>query len=299
MTPVTLGAADSPLTTRAAEFLAAGPSDAQPLISYVCQLPGAGAPRHIAEHMATALFAGHTRFARDTTGRWHLREASAAYAVSVEPPLASTSFVVVDVETTGSRAYNGDRVTEVAAVLVRGDETKILFDSLVNPERPIPPQITRLTNITWAMVKRAPRFADVCDQLLGALEGHVFVAHNAMFDWRFLTMEVERATGRVLTGRRLCTVRMARHLIPELKRRSLDALARYYDIEITQRHRAGGDAVATARVLQRLLGVADDVGCGTVTDVEQLIADRRNATKKKKRRRRSALPGPVIEDTTA
>ena len=70
---LTLGDADTPLTTRAAELLATGPADAQALISYVCQLPGA--PLNIAEHMAAALFAGHQRFVRDRDGRWRLREA--------------------------------------------------------------------------------------------------------------------------------------------------------------------------------------------------------------------------------
>jgi DNA polymerase-3 subunit epsilon len=72
------------------------------------------------------------------------------------------------------------------------------------------------------MVRNAPIFAEICDQLLGVLDGRVFVAHNANFDWRFLSMEIERATRRTLSGRRLCTVRMARKLRPGLRRRSLD-----------------------------------------------------------------------------
>ena len=74
MTSVTLGNADTLLTSRAADFLSAGPADAQSLISYVCQLPGA--PATVAEHMATALFAGHAKFVRDRVGRWMLRDVS-------------------------------------------------------------------------------------------------------------------------------------------------------------------------------------------------------------------------------
>src|SRR5260370_32053612 len=98
---LTVAASDSPLTHRAAEFLSAGPADAQTLISYVCQLPGA--PARVAEHMATALFAGHRRFARDLDGRWRLNERGSAAVVAPPLSLAGGSFIVVDVETTGSR----------------------------------------------------------------------------------------------------------------------------------------------------------------------------------------------------
>src|SRR5947207_3013925 len=113
MHQLTLGAVDTPLTVRAADFLAAGPADAQSLISYVCQLPGA--PRHVAEHMAAALFAGHQRFARDLDGKWRLRgAANEMFVPSLAGDLRKQSFIVVDVEATGSRAQHGDRITEVA-----------------------------------------------------------------------------------------------------------------------------------------------------------------------------------------
>src|SRR5205085_8378874 len=165
---LTLGGTDSLLTERAADFLAAGPANAQTLISHVCQLPGA--PLTIAEHMAAALFAGHKRFARDPLGRWCLREASAptAWPSAMIRELGRESFAVVDVETTGSRSTAGDRVTEVAVVVVRDGVATTAFETLINPERSIPPMISALTNITWSMVKDAPRFGDVCDQLVGA-----------------------------------------------------------------------------------------------------------------------------------
>ncbi len=294
MTGVALGAEDSVLTDRAAEFLLAGPANAQALISHVCQLPGA--PLNIAEHMATALFAGHARFARLSDGRWRLREASSVPRVEAARSLHDESFVVVDLETTGSRAYGSDRVTEVGVVRVSGGVATTVFESLINPERPIPPSITAITNITPAMVRRAPRFADVCDQVLAVLEGNVFVAHNARFDWRFLSMEVERVTRRPLAGRTLCTVRMARQLLPAVRRRNLDSLANYYDIEIVGRHRAGGDARATARLLLRLLDEARRRDCESLDDLESLLAARSG---RKKTRVRRARPHPVEDDTTA
>lgn len=297
MTGLTLGNADTLLTDRAVDFLAAGPADAQTLISHVCQLPGA--PAMIAEHMATALFAGHTRFVRDANGRWMLRDGQPCAAWPAAGPIAlgDEPFVVVDVETTGSRPYAGDRVTEVAVVRVHHGVATTVFDTLVNPERSIPPAIVAITNITWEMVKDAPRFADVCDQLLGVLEGHVFVAHNANFDWRFLSAEIERVTRRPLKGRRLCTVRLARRLLPQLSRRNLDALSKYYGVENGARHRAGGDATATAQILLRLLDAARDRGCDTLDDLEGLLSG--STSRRKRSRRPPAFPQPASDDRTA
>jgi DNA polymerase-3 subunit epsilon len=214
----------------------------------------------------------------------------------VGDPLASLSYVVVDVETTGGRAWAGDRITEVAAVVVRDGEIREVFETLVNPQRPIPPVITALTNITWTMVRDAPLFREVCGDLLDVLSGHVFVAHNAGFDWRFLTAEVSRASGHRLDGRRLCTVRLARRFLPHLRSRSLDSLASYYGVEITARHRAGGDAVATAKVLLRLLGEAHERGCEDWTTLQTLLL---TVPRRRRRGRRSALPRSVDRDGSA
>ncbi len=294
---VSTAASDSLLATRAYEYLAAGPSDVCRLVSHICNLPGA--PRTVAEHIATSLFRNDTRFVREADGRWRLalaEEAPGWRADAAADELGDLSYVVVDVETTGCRAYGGDRITEIAAVRVCGGRSEVAFQSLVNPERPIPPSITALTNISWGMVKDAPTFRELCTDVLVSLEGHVFVAHNANFDWRFVSMEVERVTGRVLEGRRLCTVKLARRLLPQLRRRSLDYVTAHYGVEITDRHRAGGDALATAKILLRLLDDARDRGCATWHDLQQMTGA---VTRAKRKRRRSAMPQPVDKDTTA
>lgn len=295
------------LATRAAQFLENGPADPVSLIGHVCNLTGA--PLLVAEHMAQAIFAGRPEFSRDVEGRWLLvplatepkptspyAEAHPGNALADPDALNSLTYAVVDLETTGSRYYAGDRITEVAAVVIRNGKVDEVFETLVNPERPIPSFVSRLTNITWKMVKNAPRFHEIEPRLLEVLTGHVFVAHNSNFDWRFLSAEVRRASGRELTGRRLCTVRLAKRVLPQLPRRSLDYLANHYGVEIRGRHRAGGDAVATAECLIRLLSDAADRGCLTWGDLHQLTWVRRGRAKK---RRRSALPGPVDKDTTA
>lgn len=324
MAGISLGSADTLLTQRAADFLSDGPAEPQVLITQVCQINGI--TRGVAEHMAAALFAGHQRFIREPDGRWSLR--SPGHAERGEGPsyravlsivdvqksfdtvadarkaldgdgddLAREPFVVVDCETTGSRAWGGDRITEVAVVRVHGGIAECVFDSLVNPDRPIPSTVTALTKITSEMVRSAPRFRDICPQLLGVLEGHVFVAHNASFDWRFLSAEVERATRRPLRGRRVCTVKLARKVLPQLRRRNLDALQNFYGVENHARHRAGGDAIATAAVFLRLLDAARDRGWTNLDDLEDALS--RSTGRRKRRRRPPALPHSAPDDSYA
>jgi DNA polymerase III subunit epsilon len=301
---VTLRPAETFLASRARDFLAAGPADVVPLIEHVCQIPGA--PRVVAEHMAQALLGERTDFVRDMDGRWKLAErAHAPYAHSVRvhgdrlaphPELLSLDYAVVDVETTGTRCWAGDRITEIAVVTVRGGAVVETFETLVNPDRSIPAFITRLTNISWDMVKDAPRFRDICNDVLRAMDGAIFVAHNAQFDWRFVSTEVERATGRQLDGRRLCTVRLARKLLPQLRSRRLDFLAMHYGVTITARHRAAGDAVATAKILLRLLHDARSRECQCWPDLEAMLG---RVLVRSRKRRRTAMPHPVDRDTTA
>jgi DNA polymerase III subunit epsilon len=202
-----------------------------------------------------------------------------------DPPLDVLDYVVVDTETTGGSPTRGHRVTEVAAVRVdrRGrliDE----FRSLVNPMRPIPRFVTRLTNITDDMVTAAPPFEDVAPRLQQVMAGGVFVAHNAPFDLRFLEWEMKRGDFAPPRGRVLCTARLARKTMPELRSRSLDSLIHFYGIHCEARHRAYGDAVATVSVLVRLLDRAEEAGVGTWAALDELLSRR------KPRAKRSALP---------
>lgn len=288
--PVRLAPGGSELVDRAVELLAAGPMDAATLVTNVCRLPRS--PGGLADHLAVALLAGNDLFARDDRGRWMLR--ALAPTPLAEQRLEHVAYAVVDLETTGSRPTGGDRITEIGVVRAQGGTIETVFETLVNPQRPIPSVVTNLTNITAAMVRRAPPFRDVCAQFLGAIEGRVFVAHNAGFDWRFTQMEVERATGRVPAGRQLCTVRLARSLLPRLRRRNLDALAAYFGVTIERRHRAGGDALATAKILTYLLSEAQDAGCATIDDLAALRAKRIRG-----RSKRRALPQPASDDHVA
>jgi DNA polymerase-3 subunit epsilon len=258
--------ASGTLLDRALRLLAAGPADGPAIAREVMGMPRA--PTLVADRLAVALLGADPRVRRDHLGQWVLAPRSAAATT-----LLDTGFAVVDVETTGSQPAHGDRITEIAVVLAGpGGRIEPLLETLVNPERPIPSAVTRVTQITSAMVQDQPLFGAVVDDLLSALGGRVFVAHNVQFDWRFLEAEVRRARNLRLDGPRLCTVKLARRLIPGLKHRGLDSVSRYFGVEIEGRHRAGGDARATARILVRLLELAQEQGARTLDDLTRVDA---------------------------
>jgi DNA polymerase-3 subunit epsilon len=264
------------LSDRALRLLAHEPLHTAAVAARVLGISGdAGA----AARAVFALLGGDPRFSVSAEGVW-----SVGAAAHARRRLREESFVVVDVETTGGTPASGHRVTEIAAVCVENGEVREHFCSLVNPDRRIPGMITSLTGITNEMVAGAPRFREVADRLAEFLEGRVFVAHNASFDWRFLSAEMERATGMLPSGRQLCTVRLARKLLPQLPSRSLDGLALFYGLEIEARHRALDDAVATAHVLVRFLDALEERGVDDWEGVEILLG------KRAPRRKRTSTP---------
>lgn len=179
-------------------------------------------------------------------------------------------FAVVDVETTGMQAQRGGRILELAVAILEGGTIHLAYQALLDPGTRIPPWVTRLTGITDGMVADSPRFAAAAPAFARALDAAAFVAHNARFDWRFLAAEY-LAAGMAPFGadsKPLCTVRLTRRLVPELRHRGLDQVASFFGVENPARHRAFGDALATAHVLRALLARARERGAETL---EQLI----------------------------
>ena len=156
-------------------------------------------------------------------------------------------YVVVDVETTGGRGEN-HRVTEIGAVKLRDGRIVGRFSTLLNPQRSIPPGITRLTGITPAMVEDAPYFSDIADEFAEFMDGAIFVAHNVEFDYGFIAREFGRL-GRGFRYPKLCTCASMRKLYPGHRSYSLAALAEAYDIPLRNHHRALCDAEAAAQLL--------------------------------------------------
>ena len=160
-------------------------------------------------------------------------------------------YAIVDIETTGGYAAN-HRITEVAIYHHDGIHITDRFHTLINPERNIPYYITGLTGITTEMVLEAPSFKEVADDIFKRLDGKIFVAHNAHFDYSFLKKELEEA-GINWQCKKLCTVRLSRKIIPGLRSYSLGSLSESLGIKILNRHRAGGDAEATVKIFDQLL----------------------------------------------
>jgi len=160
-------------------------------------------------------------------------------------------YAIVDIETTGGNA-GGSRITEIAIIIHDGTNVLDRWETLVNPQKEIPLPIFALTGITNEMVSKAPVFDAVSEKVLELLTDRVFVAHNVNFDYSFIRHQLEEA-GFKWAARKLCTVRAARKIRPGLNSYSLGNLCRSLDIPIENRHRAGGDADATAILFSQLL----------------------------------------------
>ena len=270
---------DSTLLERVLIQLRSGPRAPSTLCHDILGL--FGAPAAICDRVAFALLGADPRVRLLEDGRWAMiPEAQGS------PLLDDCAFAVVDVETTGARAGFGDRITEIAVAVVHGGRREIVFDSLVNPERPIPRAVCAITNITDEMVRHAPRFPELAERILTTLSGRVFVAHNARFDWNFVSAELRRSRDLTLDGTRLCTVRLARRLVRGVRSCGLDNLCRFFGFHNKARHRAAGDALVTAELLDRLLVLAREEGARTLQDLAS-IESRRS---RRRRRKRQAMP---------
>jgi len=178
--------------------------------------------------------------------------------------IADATFVVTDLETTGTSAET-DRILEIGAVKIRDGEVVDRFQQLVNPEQSVPGRITKLTGITTGMVFEAPPIEDILPGYITFLGDAIFTAHNLSFDESFLTEAVREMGRDALPNETLCTLRLARRLLPGLGSKGLSRLAQFYDIDVDGRHRALGDAEATSLVLQRFLSqLAFEHEIGTV-----------------------------------
>lgn len=162
-------------------------------------------------------------------------------------------YAIIDIETTGG-SPKFERITEVAIIIHDGNCVIDQFTTLINPEKSIPYHITSLTGISNEMVADAPRFFEVARKIVELTEGKVFVAHNANFDYRFIKEEFSRL-GYDYRRNTLCTVKLSRKIIPGKRSYSLGNLCDELGITINGRHRAMGDALATAKLFDILLSV--------------------------------------------
>lgn len=161
------------------------------------------------------------------------------------------NYAIVDIETTGGYA-SGSGITEVAICIHNGIEIVDRYETLINPQRHIPLSIQALTGISNEMVADSPPFSEVAGAIFEKLKDCVFVAHNVNFDYSFIKHHLMLA-GIDFSAPKLCTVRLARKIKPGLRSYSLGKLCDSLHIPIHNRHRAGGDAAATAILFSELL----------------------------------------------
>ncbi|WP_246535415.1 exonuclease domain-containing protein [Litoribacter ruber] len=167
--------------------------------------------------------------------------------------LSKMVFAIVDIETTGGTAQRGG-ITEVAVIVHDGKQVLDTYQTLVNPLRIVPGFITGLTGIDNEMVQDAPTFAEIAEELYELLEDKIFVAHNVNFDYNFLHHEFGKV-GLNFRRPKLCTVRLSRKAFPGYSSYSLGRLCESRGIRITDRHRAYGDAAATAILFQQVFSL--------------------------------------------
>ena len=162
-------------------------------------------------------------------------------------------FAIIDIETTGGNASR-ERITEIAIYVHDGEKVVNEYSTLINPECKVPPFVARLTGISDEMLVNAPKFFEVARNIVEITEGCTFVAHNAPFDYSFVKQEFLNL-GYKYKRPVLCTVKMSRKLLPGHASYSLGNLCNSLGIQITSRHRAAGDALATVKLFERLLRV--------------------------------------------
>jgi len=163
------------------------------------------------------------------------------------------SLIVLDFETTGLRSDHGDRVTEIAALRVCGNQIVDRFETLVNCDMRVPAYITGYTGISQSMVDGAPAATEAFRGLLRFIGGDFVVAHNAEFDQGFLDVECRRLGLAHRVPEFICSVRLARRLFPLLKSHALGSLSQWMGFPFTPgAHRAGVDAAVTVGVVLKL-----------------------------------------------
>ena len=164
--------------------------------------------------------------------------------------LMKKKYAIIDIETTGGRAAS-EKITEIAIVIHDGKTVIDEWETLVNPERAIPYNITQITGITNDMVEDAPKFFEVAKKIVEMTEGAIFVAHNVRFDYGFIREEFKRL-GFTYMRKQLCTVRLSRKAFPGLRSYSLGNLISHFGIKVNDRHRAMADTKATVEILEKI-----------------------------------------------
>src|SRR3954471_2437542 len=228
----------------------------------------AHAPRTLSRDLLDEIVGGDARLV------WRGAMVSLAEDPTEALPLEAASYVVVDLETTGLRPGRA-AICEIGAVRLEGLTHAGTYETLVDPGIPLPAVVTSLTGIEDRDLAGAPSPVLAVQHFLDFASGAVLVAHNARFDLGFLDREVELISGCRLAAPAIDTGGLARRLLAgRVARASLGSLAHFFGTSTRPCHRALPDAEATAEILLRLIGLAQERGARTVADLGRLAAPR-------------------------
>ncbi|MBU0686490.1 MAG: 3'-5' exonuclease [Candidatus Margulisbacteria bacterium] len=169
-------------------------------------------------------------------------------------PLENDAYVIFDLETTGLEPTTCE-IIEIGAVKIENKEIKEIFNTLVFPLSPIPPHIEKITGISNEMVTGYPGIKNALNDFMQFIGNHILVAHNADFDVSFVKQHLKMEFDRELTNPSICTLQLARFLLPKLVNHKLHTIAHYFKIETPVRHRALGDCEITYQVWLKLLNL--------------------------------------------
>lgn len=186
-------------------------------------------------------------------------------------------FVVFDIETTGLSSLN-NRITEIGAVKIKNSVIVETFSKLINPVDSIPAKIVELTGITDEMVKNSPKIEEVLPEFISFIGDAPLVAHNVEFDIGFIR-ENARKLGLKTENMLFDTIKLAKVLIPDLKRHKLNTVAKKLGIKIGNHHRALDDATATAKIFIRFIEMMKDKEIATVYDINEKLSKELNYKK--------------------
>ncbi|HVM95902.1 MAG TPA: exonuclease domain-containing protein, partial [Candidatus Acidoferrales bacterium] len=232
------------------------------LFDYLMQHPAGASPAELLDLIFTqrgndpefggrflqTLLGSDSRFVcRPEEGTWVARAHE-----TLARPLAQTRFVVVDLETTGM-GVTASGIIEIGAVRIENGKIVDQFSQLINPGVAVPPFVSYLTGISDVMLADQPRIDAVWPRFVEYVGDDVLLAHNAPYDMGYLNAAALAFHGRPLPNPHLCSLKLARRLVPESKRRGLDALAALFGVPQSDRHRALGDARITVEVFFHLL----------------------------------------------
>ena len=185
--------------------------------------------------------------------------------------LDKLEYVIFDIETTGLEPTQHE-ITEIGALKIKGHEVQNMFSSLIRPSSPISLEITNITGIDDEMVKNSPSLKEVLPKFIDFITDSILIAHNAEFDLAFIKQNLKQISDKELNNNVICTVRLARYLIPDLKNHKLHTVAAHLGIPVENRHRAMGDAEATYQIWIKFLPLLKEKGINSKRELDDLAS---------------------------